>query len=560
MSLKKISMQTYLTILVIIISSLLRLVGLGNVPHGFANDEVSYILSGYTIGQTGGFDIAGKFLPLSVNLDSSLSPVPVYLITLFIKLFGLTTFIVRLPFALMGVGASVLVFLLCRELFNKNNRIALISSLVFSFSSWNIFVTRGVWDVVPAQFFYLLGFYIFLKKLNKGGFSWSLPAFLLGFFSYHGTKVFFLFFIFLLIVVYWRKLVARKKELIFFGVGILAIFALFAVVLNTQLVTRQTEIVFSNKSVLEDARKSVNFDRLRSNAPIILRQVLSNKVTYFFQKMSGNYLGAFSPQYLFTIGDINPIVAYGIFFKGVLYLIDLPFLILGFIFLFVKSNVFKESNLDKEDVGRYQRSLLVVLGSLLIAPLPSTFGAGTTYVIRAFMMTPFLSILIGLGLYSCWSILSERNNYRITFVIGAIVFYALFIGRFFYQYYYQFNSSGGEFWNVSSRELSEYIINNSSKYNQVVVADVEDKVLLQYAFFSKANVYEFQKAWKNKWPATLGKVTFIDSCPNVKDPFFKLKPKTLYATKAECRLGVASIAEIKDPMEPLRTIWRFYEE
>lgn len=442
MNIKKLYIQNYLLFLILIILFITRLIGLGDAPRGFANDEVSYIFSGYTIGQTGGYDIVGNFLPLSVNLDSSLSPVPVYIITLFTKFFGLTPFVTRLPFALMGIGSAILIFFLCKKLFDKNNKIAFISSLVFSFSSWNIFVTRGVWDVIPAQFFYLLGFYIFLKKLYRGSILWSLPAFLLGFFSYHGTKVFFSFFIFLLIAVYWKKLIVRKKELTFFVVGIFLIFAIFAVVLKTQSVTRQSEIIFSNKSTLEDAKKSVNFDRLKSNAPEFLKQIVSNKATYFFQKMSANYLGAFSPQYLFSIGDINPIFAYGIFFKGVLYLIDLLFLILGFIFLFVKSNIFSRLNSNKEEVDRYRSSLFVVIGSLLIAPLPSTIGAGTTYIIRAFMMVPFLSILIGLGIYGCWTILPKKRFCKIAFVVGIIILYALFIGRFFYQYYYQFNSAG----------------------------------------------------------------------------------------------------------------------
>ena len=235
-------------ILIIFLASAVRLLGIGSVPYGFANDEVSYIMSGYEIAKTGGYDIAGNFLPLSVNLDSSLSPVPVYIIALFVKLLGLSSIVARLPFALMGVGIVAIVYFLVKELFH-NRKIAFLSALVLSFSSWHIVVTRTVWDVIPAQFFYLLGLYIFLKKVKKGSVLWSLPFFMLGFFSYHGTKVFFAFFIVLLLFLFGKQLYRRKKEFLFFVSGIFLIFLSFALVLKTQSVTRQEEIIFTNGSI-----------------------------------------------------------------------------------------------------------------------------------------------------------------------------------------------------------------------------------------------------------------------------------------------------------------------
>ena len=103
----KIWSQYWALALVIVAAAIVRLSFVGSVPYGFANDEVSYILSGYTISHNGGVDIAGKFLPLSINLDSSLSPVPVYIISLFTFFFGLSPAIARLPFALPEITSTV---------------------------------------------------------------------------------------------------------------------------------------------------------------------------------------------------------------------------------------------------------------------------------------------------------------------------------------------------------------------------------------------------------------------------------------------------------------------
>lgn len=549
-----------LFVAILLIAASLRLMGLGTVPYGFANDEVSYIFSGYTIASTGGFDIMGKFLPLSMNLDSSLSPVPVYIIALFIKLFGLSPFVARLPFALMGIGSIVLLYFICKEVFKKE-RIALFSMLVFSLSSWHIFITRGVWDVISAQFFLLLGLFLFLRGLRKGSILFSLLPFFMGFYSYHATKVFFFFMIIFLIFINKDILLKRKKEFIIFLASVIVIFASFFVVVKTQSVTRQGEITINNQNELLNAKKDTDFERTESDAPEIFKKIESNKGMFFIQKITATYLEAFSIQHLFTRGDGSSIVGYGTFFKGVLYEVDLPFVLIGLIFLATNAMFFvkRKEKLDK-DVSHNRKIFYFVVGLILISPIPAAVGAGTTYVIRTFMLTSFLSIPVGVGLYVVFEMLShlsQRN--RLIGIFSIVLLYIFFISRFFYQYYYQFNVFGGEYWNRSSRDLSEFVIHNSSKYDHVVVATGEDKVLLQYAFFSHANAKEFQKAWQTKWPANLGNVTFANNCPSIAD-FPKIgKNKVLYITPDSCIIPFKSTAKIVDSMEPLRVIWKIYE-
>lgn len=556
---KKISNAKGLVI-VILVASLIRLWGIGSVPYGFANDEVSYIISGYEIAKTGGYDIAGNFLPLSINLDSSLSPVPVYIIALFVKLFDISPLVARLPFALMGIGIIITVYFLSKELF-KSHGIALFSALALSLSQWHILVTRTVWDVIPAQFFYLLGLLIFLRKIKKGNILWSLPFFLLGFFSYHGTKVFFTFFIVLLLLVFGKQILRRKKEALLFILGLIVIFVSFAIVLKTQSVTRQEEIIFTNGSVRSEMKKEIEFERGKSSAPRSLATFESNKITFFIQKMATDYLGAFSTQHLLTTGDIHPLVGYGVFFKGVLYLLDIPFLILGLVYIAEKARFLIERNEEKSAVGdvAFRQSAAVIIGGLLIAPLPSTVAAGYSYFIRSFMMAPFLSIIIGAGLFIFYKLTRGTEWYKLLLRISVVALYIFFVTRFFYQYYYQLNSFGSEYWNGSSRMLSEHIVKNQSRFDKIIVANVEDKVILQYALVSKTDPYELQKAWKKNWPVNLGKVTFANSCFNEKELPTILTKGTMYVIPGSCDIKSIPKTTISDSMEPLRTIWKIYE-
>lgn len=539
-------------VLIIATASLLRLIALGDVPYGFANDEVSYIYSGFSIAQTNGYDVAGKFLPLSVNLDSSLSPVPVYFVALFVKLLGLGAFVVRLPFALLGIGSVILTYYLSKMLF-KNELIAIFAGLVMSFSSWHILVTRGVWDVIPAQFFLLLGICLFVKKVEKGSVLWSLIPFIIAFYSYHATKVFYIFLIGLLLVFFGKTLWKRRAEFVLFLAGSILVIFSFILVLSSQSVTRQTEFVVNNPAVLRDAEKNVNFNRRFSDAPFLLRIIESNKVEFIAQKVINTYLGAFSVQHLFSVGDINPIVGYGAFFRGVLYIIDLPFLLLG-LFIIVKTAF------EKTTDRKHSRNLFFTLGLLLISPLPSAVAAGTTYVIRSFMMVPFLSIVIGFGIwFFTIKILKKSISMQYVLFSAVLILYCVVLFRFFYQYSFQFNTYGGEFWNRSSRILSEYISKNQAKFDSVIIGEATDKLLLQFAFFNSVDPAEMQKAWIEKWPAKIGKVNFNNSCLNDVE-FSNLRgAKKLYISPSTCHLSEKAAFKISDPLESQRVIWKIYK-
>lgn len=545
---KEIIVKNYLLIVVIFIALLLRLNQLGNVPYGFANDEISYIISGYTIAQSGGYDIAGKFLPLSINLDSSMSPVPVYLIAVIANFVTLSPFLARLPFALLGVGSVILVYFITLEIFKKK-KIAFLASLVLAISPWHLLVTRGVWDVIPAQFFYLLGIYIFLKNISsKRSIMWSLIPFTFAFYSYHATKVFFVAMLFVLLLVFWKEIVKRKRQSLAFLLLAILLISSFLLVLKTQSVTRQNELLINNESFLKDAAKYVDFNREKSEAPETIKRVVHNKGEFTFNKIVSTYINAFSPNHLFFVGDVNPVVGYGTFFKGVLYLIELPFLLIG-LFLIIARSFYVKSK---------QSSIvpLLVLGLILVAPLPSAIGAGTTYIIRAFMLVPFFAIAIGYGVFGFFNFLNNKALRRLAFIVVCLL-YIMFVSKFLYQYYYQFNYYGGEYWNRSSRELSEYIIAEKDKYDQIIVGQATDRLLLQYSFFSHSDDL-ISKAWINKWPAPVGKVIFSDSCLSRED-YLSLSENDLYIANGVCEVVSENRTQISDHMEPQRVIWEIYD-
>lgn len=530
-----------LLVLILLLAVFLRFWQLGDVPHGVTNDEAAYIYSAYSIWKTGA-DVGGHYFPLSVNLESSISPVSVYIISPFVGILGVSPFSGRLPFALFGVGSIFLIFLIAKKIFNSYS-VGLIGALILSVSPWHLQITRSAYDGSIALFFYLLGIHVFLTKIKTGNINWSLPAFFLAFYSYHATKVFFIFLIPILFLIYKDELLARKKELFFFIVGSLAILLTFIYVMFSQKVTRQ-EIFFWNDS--EKASKTVNWERERNTAPNILRTLLSNKPLYYLRLIRENYLEAFSPQFLFLYGDNTSV--YSLHFRGVLYIIELPTLLLGIYFLFQSKDI---------------RLKFFILAIFSIAALPAALTIDRNYVVRGIMMLPLLSMLSAYGIDRIFLKLKMyKRAIKLLYLGSFIVLCTFLVTSYLYQYYFRYSVYGSEAWFGSTREVINYISEKKNHFDNIYIVRSGEMFILQYGLFNKTNPNNIQGAWKSPWPKKIDNISLMQDCEeseNGKSDFKKMEKKSIYIVPDECFKRVTPSLTINDAGEPQRVIWKIYE-
>ena len=419
------------------------------------------------------------------------------------------------------------------------------SALLLAISPWSLQIGRGaILDVDFALFFLLFGIYIFIAKIDTRKFLWSFIPFTFAFYSYHATKVFFVFLIPVLLFFYRKKLLEKKKETIIFICGCLLIVISFLIVIKTQSVTRQTDV-----SLLSDKSIAVQIDRERqyNSAPPILKTVFSNKPLYYLRVIRENYLEAFSTNFLFLYGDVGGGTQIdNIHYRGELYIIELPLLLLGVYWLFKNKN-----NLP--------RNLIFLL--LLISPLPSTFTLDKSFVNRDIMMLPVLMITVAFGIDYLLSKIETRKHFYKYILFAIFVLSYLFIfSEYAYQYYYRWSTYGAEGWQKSYRDVTSFIAENQNNFSNIYVSENPQEFLLQYAITEKVDPAIVQKIWRDN-PIKLYNITMFTKCLDQETGYSKILPKnTLYAVIAsDCHYDLAPAQNIVDDGESLHVIWNIYE-
>jgi 4-amino-4-deoxy-L-arabinose transferase-like glycosyltransferase len=529
-------------ILILLLASVLRFWDLGKVPEGISNDEAGYGMSALSIWKTGR-SLDGKFLPLSFTLDNSFAPVQIYLGAPFVGILGLSSFSMRLPFAILSV---ISIYLLYRIVFLLTNNVfaSLAAAFVLSISPWHLQMNRVSYDG-PISFSFLWATNIFLKKVKKGSILWSLPIWAIAWYSYHATKPFFIVYILLLLILFFKELYVRRKELLLFSFGIILIIVSFIPVVRTQNVTRQNILLWNDK---ERAIQFVEFQRNHSIGPEILKSVFTNKILYYVRTFREQYLEGLSPQYLFLYGEVGGLNnLYGTGFRGMMYIIELPLLLFGI------------WNILRYGKDKFKWFVFV---ALCTAPLGSAISIDRSYGLRSIMMLPFLCIIVGFGIdYVVQKLINKHSVFSKLFICVFVILYFYFFVSYLYQYYFQYPVYAAEHWFQSTKDLSLYLESRKSEYKNVYVVDAGPMSVLQYGLYNHIDLSLVKNAWNSSWPKKIGTITFLEKCmdtPYLNENNEKLS-HTLVILRESCTTLATPSSAIKNKSEPSQTIWKIYE-
>lgn len=528
---------------ILLLAAFLRLWNLGLVPSGITNDEASSIYNGYSIMKTGK-DITGTYLPLTTQIDNSFSPVPLYVIAPFVGLFGLSAFAGRLPFALAGILMVFFLYKIVLLLF-KNNTLALMSACVLAISPWHIHMSRIAYEPTLALFFMLATLYSIIRYNKSNQLLLSLVPFTLSFYSYHATKLFLVLWypatLYFICKLYPK---INRKSVLYCILGYILILASFFIFMKTQTIDRKKIFIWNDMPQLS---RLVDWERGTNLAPRWIQPLFNNKITAMFRIARENYLEASSPQFLFLYGETSGLAQiYGTSWRGMMYIIELPFVLLGLYYLFRNHRL----------KGHY------ILICLILSPLPATFTSDRSYGARAIMMLPFLSVIAGLGIYMFIRKISV--HYKTWFkpiIFIVIILYGYLICSYVYQYHYRYSLYGAESFFQSVKDLAIYIRERSPFFQNILLVD-GGGFIHQYAFYNKLSPEDAHALFTMPKPKHLNKLYFLDSCIEKQDTISSISdlisPGTLYITPALCHPNVEPTQVIRD-VGDLRIMRKIFE-
>lgn len=384
-------MKRLFLLLILLLAFALRVLWLDRYPVGFTPDEASFGYDAYSIWKTGK-DQWGKSFPLVLkSFGDYKSPLYAYLTIPSVAVFGLSKFSVRLPNAILGTMAVLVVYLLVRELTKKQN-LAVVAALLLAVSSWHIMLSRGAFEANLITFFLPWGIYLFLRQ------KYNLAALVFGLnlFTYHSAKL-------ITPIVFPALILITKKVKLYsvflFSLFLIAMFYSFQIGGGARVAERS---IF--QGALEEGVKA-KFELIRKGMNPTLARLLHNKYQVVAKRFINNYFQYFSWRFLFIQGPAE--ATYGMVpGLGVLYLFE-GVLLLGLVPLMFKKEL--------------RVVIWLVVGWLLISPLPAALSTGVGYAAnRAAAMISPLIILETIGV-SGWSLFLRKLNKKLL-VISAFVF------------------------------------------------------------------------------------------------------------------------------------------
>ena len=466
---------------IILIITIFTLIGLffhffkiNQVPPCLNADELAFSYNSYSLLKTGK-DEFGKILPLRLTSFGDYKlPLLSYLNIPLIMIFGLEKATsLKLVNGFILILYPFILYLFVNQLFSSF-QIALLSTFLFSIS-WIVHsFSRQLHEALLTSFLLVIVSYFFLINLKKRKivFEFLFNLFLLlSLFSYHSSRIFGLFFLFLEII-----LLIKKKISFRFLIITLITIVLFSITDFIYKPTRVNNLLFfNNQGFVNKINESIKNGGSR---------ILYNKLSIGIKEVAFEYLKYFSPQFLVVEGDLN--LRFGNSGMSPLNLIEYFFFFIGIYYLFHK----KEKH----------RFFLVSL--LLISPLPGALSWAGLSVSRTFFIFIVLIIIGSYGWVNFWR-QNSLNNFNFNLIKIVIVAVFIFFSILNWDYYlnqYPKSWLNQQAWQCGYKELVNYVKINYHRFDKFYITKESGPPYIFFLYYLKYPPEKFQKQ------ASLGKI------------------------------------------------------
>lgn len=374
-------------------------------------DEVSIGYNAYSI-LTTGKDEHGISTPLFFRAFGEYKlPVYIYATGLSQLFLGKTDAAVRLPSILAGTFAVFFLALFIR-LLSKNAILSLLSAFILAITPWHIQFSRAGFEANVALSLVLIGSYFLIKEIMRKRFSFlGLFFMILSLYTYNAERVFVpLFLIAIWQILYKRvtsgRLARRSPDVIGTNAGpanvrilmlCLMVFSIILLPILSFSFSPEGMIRASSESFTKDVR--VQVEDFFQSVPI-----------HTLQQFLKNYLSNFSLDFLFFSGDGNG--RHGVREMGLLYLWQLPFIVVGIVNLIKKAGDASPAMAGRATGLRLPKHMLrpakagpaaiqnIMMLWLLLSPLASSLTRPNPHALRSLLMVIPLAYFTAVGILS----------------------------------------------------------------------------------------------------------------------------------------------------------------
>ncbi len=533
--------SSWILLCIFTIGVLLRFYRLGDVPVGFHRDEAFLGYNAYALYKTG-HDISGQPWPLHFSsflfspAGYSYAAIPA------ITLFNLSVFAVRLPSAIFGAMTVLVFFFMVRALYREHEQrtiIALVSSLLFAISPWHVNLSRTATENVMVVFFIVLGVFLYLTWLRKPRFIVLFCSFI----SFAGTlllyqapRAFLPFFIPLLLLTWKRKKALPVTASLFILTILLPLlFILSSRELSLRL--RTVSIVSTQETQLT-IDEQIREDGTRGIAPLFSRG-FHNKFTAYSFTFLKNYFAHFTFDFFFT--DKGFPDRYRIPGMGLLYLVELPLILMGFMSLFRHKN--------PEKIFIFGWILLSFIGSAL------TFD-DIPNLQRTLIALPALSIVSAHGIIGVVDRMKSKGQKRYKNA-GIMLAFSANILFYLHQYYIHQLVHRPWYRHEGYKELVTKVNALLPRYTKAIITDRESAPTIFFLFFGRYDPARFREDILVASDQSIDRRNFAsyeftqEECPvreeTITDPvsekqtkLFVGEPEILYVIFGTCKIPIGA--------------------
>ncbi len=454
--------KVWLLIAILILAAVLRLYNLSAAPAGLNADEAAQGYNAYSLLLTGR-DEHGHSWPINFESFGDFKPAFYgYILIPFIKVFGLTELAVRLPAALAGILAVLVIYLLVKELFDE--KLGYLSALLLAISPWHLHFSRGGWEVSLALTLILIGVWAFLKR----SLVLSTFALVLSTYTYQTARIIVPLFVMAMVILNYHEVMQEKKKFMISAIiGLVLLLPLIYSFLFQGAASR-----IGGVGLLADEGPVNRVNELRGqyakpdSLPV---KLLHNKVFGYAWAFMENYTDQFRGDFLFITGD--PIERNKVPETGLLYWSDLIFLIIGAVYLIKQS-------------GSKVRLIWVWL---VITPIAAALTFQTPHALRALPMVIPLTILTAAGINS----LAKKINLQLLLLLLLLI-YGWQVARYLHEYYVHYPQTYPAAWEYGFSEAVAYANANKDRYEHVYVTNKYDQPYILFLFYSHYPPVKFQ--------------------------------------------------------------------